>query len=99
MKTPSNNVKLNQWVQECANLCQPDSVYWCDGSTAEYNRLMGQMLASGMAIPLKSGPTAFYSAPDPSDVRVEDRTYISTPAGLRPGPPTTGSIRRSSRRP
>jgi phosphoenolpyruvate carboxykinase (GTP) len=87
MKTPSNNAKLNQWVQECATLCQPDSVYWCDGSTAEYNRLMQQMVASGMAIPLKKRPNSYLFRSDPSDVaRVEDRTYISTPSKVEAGP-------------
>jgi phosphoenolpyruvate carboxykinase (GTP) len=87
MKTPSNNTRLNQWVQECATLCQPDSVYWCDGSTAEYNRLMQQMVASGMAIPLKKRPNSFLFRSDPSDVaRVEDRTYISTPSKVEAGP-------------
>ena len=87
MKTPSNNTKLNQWVQECATLCQPDTVHWCDGSRAEYDRLMAQMVASGMAIPLKKRPNSFLFRSDPSDVaRVEDRTYISTPSKDEAGP-------------
>jgi phosphoenolpyruvate carboxykinase (GTP) len=73
------NVKLNKWVQEAAALCQPDSIYWCDGSKAEYDRLMGQMIASGMATPLKKRPNSVLFRSDPSDVaRVENRTYIST---------------------
>ncbi|MCU0593238.1 MAG: hypothetical protein MUC57_17440 [Desulfobacterales bacterium] len=87
MKSPSTNTKLNQWVQECTNLCQPDSVYWCDGSTAEYDRLMEQMVASGAAIPVKPRPKSFLFRSDPSDVaRVEDRTYISTPSKVEAGP-------------
>jgi phosphoenolpyruvate carboxykinase (GTP) len=87
MKSPSINTKLNQWVQECATLCQPDGVYWCDGSTAEYDRLMQQMVASGAAIPVKTRPNSVLFRSDPSDVaRVEDRTYISTPSQIEAGP-------------
>jgi phosphoenolpyruvate carboxykinase (GTP) len=87
MKSPSTNTKLNQWVQECATLCQPDNVYWCDGSTGEYNRLMQQMVANGAAIPIKQRPNSFLFRSDPSDVaRVEDRTYISTPSQIEAGP-------------
>jgi phosphoenolpyruvate carboxykinase (GTP) len=87
MKSPSTNTKLNQWVQECATLCQPDSVYWCDGSTAEYDRLMAQMVAGGAAIPISSRPNSVLFRSDPSDVaRVEDRTYISTPSKIEAGP-------------
>ncbi len=87
MKSPSTNAKLNQWVQECTALCQPDSVYWCDGSTAEYDRLMSQMVASGATIPVKTRPNSFLFRSDPSDVaRVEDRTYISTPSKIEAGP-------------
>ena len=50
------NTKLNDWVKEMADLCRPDAVYWCDGSSEEYDRLMGQMVASGMAIPLAKRP-------------------------------------------
>ncbi|MCL5808831.1 MAG: hypothetical protein M1418_09900, partial [Deltaproteobacteria bacterium] len=31
-------------------MCRPDAVYWCDGSRGEYDRLMKQMVKSGMAI-------------------------------------------------
>ena len=51
--------KLNAWVKEVAELCQPDTVHWCDGSPQEYDRLMQQMVASGMATPLKKRPNSF----------------------------------------
>ena len=34
------HTKALKWVNEVAALCTPDSVYVCDGSTAEYDRLM-----------------------------------------------------------
>jgi phosphoenolpyruvate carboxykinase (GTP) len=41
------HAKLKQWVREAAELCQPDEVYWCDGSQEEYDRLMVHMVANG----------------------------------------------------
>jgi phosphoenolpyruvate carboxykinase (GTP) len=87
MNAPTNNQKLLQWVQEAAQLCQPDRVYWCDGSQAEYEQLMAQMVAGGSATPLKNRPNSFLFRSDPSDVaRVEARTYISTPSEDEAGP-------------
>ena len=73
------NQCLAQWVQETAALCRPDALYWCDGSQAEYDRLMAQMVAAGSATPLRGRPNSYLFRSDPSDVaRVENRTYIST---------------------
>ncbi len=81
------NRALNEWVRESAALCQPDSIYWCDGSQQEYDRLMRLMLASGMATPLKGRPNSFLFRSDPSDVaRVEARTFISTRDKAEAGP-------------
>jgi len=81
------HARLKAWVQEIATLCQPKDVYWCDGSQAEYDRLMRRMVEAGMATPLKKRPNSFLFRSDPSDVaRVEARTYISTPAKDEAGP-------------
>jgi phosphoenolpyruvate carboxykinase (GTP) len=83
----SANPCLNQWVQETAAFCRPDRIVWCDGSEAEYRRLMDQMVASGLAIPVKTRPNSFLFRSDPSDVaRVEDRTYLSTSSPVEAGP-------------
>ena len=81
------NAKLSEWVREMAELCQPDAVYWCDGSPAEYDRLMAEMVAGSRATPLRKRPNSFLFRSDPSDVaRVEDRTFISTPNRDDAGP-------------
>jgi phosphoenolpyruvate carboxykinase (GTP) len=81
------NQCLVQWVAEAAALCQPKEVYWCDGSQAEYDRLMAEMVAGGAAIPLQQRPNSFLFRSDPSDVaRVENRTFISTPGRDAAGP-------------
>lgn len=85
--SPSQHAQLNRWVAEMARMCQPDAIYWCDGSAEEFNRLMAGMVASGSATPLSKRPNSFLFRSHPSDVaRVEDRTYISTPSRDDAGP-------------
>ena len=77
----TTNKKLLAWVEEWAQLCQPDSVHWCDGSEAENQRLLDEMVASGVAQKLneEKQPGSYSFNSDPSDVaRVENRTFICT---------------------
>lgn len=79
--------KLNTWVQECVDLCQPDRVYWTDGSQAEYDRLLQEAVQAGLAIPLPKRPGCVLFRSDPSDVaRVENRTFISSREQKDAGP-------------
>ena len=79
--------KLKQWIEEAAKMCTPDSIYVCDGSKDEYNRLMQQMVNIGMATPLAKRPNSFLFRSDPSDVaRVESRTFIATEKKADAGP-------------
>jgi len=85
----TNHKKLMAWVQEWADWCQPDSVYWCDGSEEENQRLLDGMVAAGAAVKLneEKRPGSYYFQSDPSDVaRVEDRTFISTTRKEDAGP-------------
>jgi len=85
----TDNVKLKQWVKEWAELCQPDSIHWCDGSEKENQMLLDLMVKSGMAVKLDESkrPNSYYFQSDPSDVaRVEDRTYICSEKEEDAGP-------------
>ena len=87
MNVTVKNEKLNQWIREVADLCQPDDIYICNGSKEEYDSMMGKMIKSGSAVPLEKRPNSFHFRSDPSDVaRVEDRTYISTTSRDDAGP-------------
>jgi phosphoenolpyruvate carboxykinase (GTP) len=81
------NEKLNNWIKEVADLCQPDDVYVCNGSKEEYDQMIKTLLDSGIAMPLEKRPNSYLFRSDPSDVaRVEDRTYISTTSKDEAGP-------------
>ncbi|MDF1526468.1 MAG: phosphoenolpyruvate carboxykinase (GTP) [bacterium] len=78
---------LNSWVDEITDLCNPEKVYWCDGSSDEYDSLMAQMVEAGAGIPLEKRPESYLFRSDPTDVaRVETNTYVSTVSQEDVGP-------------
>ena len=71
--------KLQEWVDECAKLCKPDNVIWCDGSKQQLDELANELIKKGTFQKLSDSkrPNSYYAKSDPNDVaRVEDRTYI-----------------------
>ena len=72
---------MKTWVQESAALCQPENVYWCDGSEKEYNALVQTMLNDGALLSLNpsSYPNCYLHRSNPNDVaRTEKLTFVCT---------------------
>jgi phosphoenolpyruvate carboxykinase (GTP) len=70
-----------KWVEDAAALTKPSRVVWCDGSKAEYDGLIEQMLQDGTLIPLnpRTYPNCYLHRSDPRDVaRTEQLTFICT---------------------
>ena len=89
MSGKSQNAALKQWVNDWADILQPDDVYWCDGSEREYNDLCEDLVLAGTFTKLNEAkrPNSYWAHSDPGDVaRVEDRTYICSENKIDAGP-------------
>jgi phosphoenolpyruvate carboxykinase (GTP) len=81
--------KLLEWVERMAALLEPDSIYWCNGSEEENERLLEENVAKGAAVRLnrEKRPGCYLFRSDPSDVaRVEGRTFIASESEDDAGP-------------
>lgn len=89
MKYPTENKELIYWVSEIEKWCEPASVYWCDGSGEEYDRLAQLLVDNGTFTKLSEAkrPNSYWAHSDPADVaRVEDRTFICSASERDAGP-------------
>lgn len=85
----TGNEKLIRWVNEWAEICQPDAIHWCDGSDEENKMLLELAVKNGSAVKLNENkrPGSYYFQSDPSDVaRVEHRTFICSEKQEDAGP-------------
>ena len=88
-QSPTTNKHVTRWIDSIIRLCTPDQVEWCDGSQAEFDRLMSGMVDKGVAIKLneEKRPNSYLFRSDPRDVaRVESRTFICSLGPDRAGP-------------
>jgi phosphoenolpyruvate carboxykinase (GTP) len=78
-----------KWVNDVATLTRPSKTEWCDGSKAEYDRLIETMLRDGTLLPLnaRTYPNCYLHRSHPSDVaRTEQLTFICTTRREDAGP-------------
>jgi phosphoenolpyruvate carboxykinase (GTP) len=72
---------LETWVDEAAQLTKPERVVYCDGSEAEYQRMIAEMLSG------KTYPNCYLHRSSPNDVaRTEHLTYICSAEREDAGP-------------
>jgi phosphoenolpyruvate carboxykinase (GTP) len=85
----TTNEAVIRWVDEMTKLCQPDQVFWCNGSEREKQALTREAVAKGILIELNQEklPGCYYHRSNPNDVaRVEQCTYICTDSKEDAGP-------------
>lgn len=83
------NENLQKWVNECAALCQPDKIYWVNGTAEEAAALTREAVASGVLHELnpRKLPGCYLHRSHPNDVaRTEQLTFICTSTKEEAGP-------------
>ena len=83
------NRSLAQWVDECAALCKPERIHWCDGSDEEKQRLLREAVHSGDLIELNQEvlPGGYLHRSAQNDVaRTENLTFICSTRKEDAGP-------------
>lgn len=89
MAATTTNERLKAWVDEWAEIFQPDAIEWCDGSDEEWDRLTSLLVDQGSFTRLDDSkrPNSFLCNSDPADVaRVEERTFINSTLEIDAGP-------------
>jgi phosphoenolpyruvate carboxykinase (GTP) len=87
--TAPSNEALRKWVEKTQQLCEPDHVFWVNGSEEERDYLYQRAVDEGVLIKLNQEklPGCYYHRSNPNDVaRVEQCTYICTTAKDQAGP-------------
>jgi phosphoenolpyruvate carboxykinase (GTP) len=80
---------VEQWVEDVARTTRPKKIVWCDGSEAENERLIGEMLDDGTLLKLNQEvhPGCYLHRSNPQDVaRTEHLTFICSQRPEDAGP-------------
>ena len=81
--------ELIAWVDEVAQLTQPDRIHWVSGSQEEHAELLAEMVEQGALIKLndEKRPNSYLARSDEGDVaRLESRTFICSERQEDAGP-------------
>ncbi len=84
MSTP-----LDRWVEETARLTKPERIVYCDGSEAENQRVLAEMVGECDSLELneKTYPNCYLHRSNPNDVaRTENVTFICSRTKDEAGP-------------
>jgi phosphoenolpyruvate carboxykinase (GTP) len=87
--TVPSNPHVQKWIKDVASLCQPDQVFWCDGSEEEKEELTRIAFKCGDLIPLNQEklPGCYLHRSALNDVaRTENLTFVCTPTQEEAGP-------------
>jgi phosphoenolpyruvate carboxykinase (GTP) len=85
----TTNQAIIHFVEETAQLCRPDRIYWCDGSADERASLLREAVERGILVQLNQQklPGCYYHRSNPNDVaRMEKLTFICTESAEEAGP-------------
>jgi phosphoenolpyruvate carboxykinase (GTP) len=80
---------VEEWVDNVSRTTRPDRIVWCDGTDAENDRLIDQMVSDGTLLRLNQDtlPNSFLHRSNPQDVaRTEHLTYICSEQAEDAGP-------------
>ena len=83
------------------SMCEPDAVYWCEGTQEEADSLFAMMVDKNMCIKLDEAkrPNSYLFRSDPDDVaRVESKTFICSQSKDAAGPTNNWEEPRVMRR-
>jgi phosphoenolpyruvate carboxykinase (GTP) len=84
-----SNTTIQEWVKDVAALCQPDNIFWCNGSEEEKEELTQIAFRCGDLIPLNQEklPGCYLHRSALNDVaRTENLTFVCTPERQEAGP-------------
>ena len=85
----TTNASVLHWVETQAKVCQPDKIFWCDGSETEKELLTAEAVEQKILVKLNQEklPGCYYHRSNANDVaRVEQCTFICTPMQEEAGP-------------